>query len=303
MKDLSIIIVNYNSKNFVLDCVKSIEENYKKQLDKDFEIIVIDNDSKDGSPEVLSKIKNITFIPSKVNLGFSKGNNTALKKASGRYVLFLNPDTIVPKSTLTYMLSYMDKNKEVGASTCQVILPDGKIDDASHRGFPTPWNALCYFSGIEKIFPRSRLFSGYHLGWKDLNKVHEIDALAGAFMLVRREAGDDAKWWDEDYFFYGEDIDFCYMLKQKGWKVMYVPEVSINHVKGASSGIKEDSQKVSTADLETKLRVTKARFNAMRIFYDKHYSQKYPFWLTQSVKMAITFRLWNNLRKIQKSSL
>ncbi|HYM65402.1 MAG TPA: glycosyltransferase family 2 protein, partial [Candidatus Sulfotelmatobacter sp.] len=128
---------------------------------------------------------------------------------------------------------------------------------------------------------------GYNLGYMDLSKTHVIDALAGAFMIVRRKAGEEVGWWDEDYFFYGEDLDFCFMLKQKGWKVYYVPEVSILHYKGVSGGIKKDSQKITTASKETKKFATKWRFAAMRIFYKKHYEQKYPWIVTRLVYLGI----------------
>ena len=139
MRDLSIIIVNYNSKNFVLSCIESIRKNNRQELDLgEFEIIVVDNGSKDGSPSALSKVSDIVFIPNERNLGFSKANNLGVKKAVGRYVLFLNPDTEIYKDTLRKMIEFMDSHKDVGASTCRLLLPNGRLDDASHRGFPTP---------------------------------------------------------------------------------------------------------------------------------------------------------------------
>jgi len=142
------------------------------------------------------------------------------------------------------------------------------------------------------------LFNGYHMAWKDLSKTHEIDALAGAFMIVRREAGEKVQWWDEDYFFYGEDIDFCYMLKENGWKIYFVPEVEIIHLKGASSGIRKESQKTSTASLETKHWVTNQRFNAMKTFYKKHYTTRYPGFLTSIVMVAIDLKMRRTLSSL-----
>ncbi|MCL4354480.1 glycosyltransferase family 2 protein [Patescibacteria group bacterium] len=289
MKDLSIVIISYNTKDLTGECVESIKKNVSAKIS--YEIIVVDNDSKDGSVDFLkNKFPDVLVIASKENLGFSKANNVGIKKSVGRYVLCLNSDTVVYPGVLEYMINFMDKNKEVGASTCELETPNGEIDDASHRGFPTPWNALTHFSGLSKIFPHSKLFSGYWQGWKDLTKIHEIDVLAGAFMLIRREAGEEAGWWDEDYFFYGEDVDFCYQLKQKGWKIYYVPTVKILHYKGASGGIKKVSQNITTATKETKKRVTKSRFNAMRIFYRKNYVNKYPKALTWLVMQGINFR-------------
>lgn len=284
--DLSIIIVSYNTKLVLLDCLKSIYEN---SGGLNFEVIVVDNASKDKTADEITKLKypNFQFLQNKENLGFSKANNVGVKKSKGKYVLFLNPDTQIRKDTFSEMLKFMDQTKDCGAATCGVELPNGRMDDASHRGFPTPWNSFTHFSGISKLFPSSKIFSGYNLGNLDLDKIHEIDALAGAFMLVRREAGEEVGWWDEDYFFYGEDIDFCYMLKQKGWKVYYVPTVSILHLKGVSGGLKKVSKNITTADKETKSLATKARFNAMRIFYKKHYEQKYPWILTRLVYLGI----------------
>jgi len=278
--DLSIIIVSYNTKELTVECIQSIIDNVKGI---NYEIIVIDNNSKDGSPECLKKyFPTIHTIALTENLGFSKANNRGVKVAKGRYVLFLNSDTVVYPGALEHMVEFMDTHEDAGAATCFLKMPNGKLDDAAHRGFPTPWRAFCQFSGLSTIFSKSMFLNGYHMGWKDLDKVHEIDALAGAFMLVRRKAGEEAGWWDEDYFFYGEDIDFCYMLKEKGWKVYFVPTVSILHYKGASGGIKKETKLITKATLETKRRVTDSRFEAMRIFYKKHYKNKYSplvYWL------------------------
>ncbi len=289
MIDLSIIIVSYNTKDFLEKCLRSIKENPPKQFS--FEIIVVDNDSKDGSTETVEeKFPEIMLIKNKENLGFSKANNIGVKKAKGRYILFLNSDTEVSQKTFDTMISFMDEHKDAGAATCKVVMPNGQLDDGSHRGFPTPWNAFCYFSGISKLFPNSMLFNGYNMAWKDLDKIHTIDALVGAFMIVRCVAGEQVKWWDEDYFFYGEDLDFCYMLKQEGWKIYYVPTTEVLHYKGISGGIKSASQSLSTASKETKTRATLARFNAMRIFYRKHYIQKYPMFITWFIMRGIDIK-------------
>lgn len=289
MLDLSIIIVNYNSKEFLKKCIASILKNVK---DVSYEIIVVDNNSSDKSCEMVKKeFPQVKLIANKKNSGFSKANNQGIK-ASGdsKYILFLNPDTIVHERTIDKMIGFMDSHKDAGAATCKLIMPNGKTDDASHRGFPTPWNSLCHFLGLSRIFPKSRIFAGYNLGWMDLNSTHKIDVLAGAFMLVRKKAGEEAKWWDEDYFFYGEDIDFCYMLKQKGWKIYYVPHISITHYKGISGGIKTISREITTASKETKKRATRWRFEAMRIFYKKHYSKRYPRIVNFLVNIGISFK-------------
>lgn len=299
MKDLSIIIVNFNTKDFVLACVKSILSNYTKEIDsQNFEIIVIDNNSIDGSVRALEKIKQILLIKNRQNVGFSKANNIAVKKSEARYVLFLNPDTVVPDKTLDRIIDFMDQHPQTGAATCKVLLPNGKIDQASHRGFPTPWRTFTHFSGIWRLFPKSNFWNGYYLGSSDLSKVHKVDVIAGAFMFVRREAGQDVGWWDEDYFFYGEDIEFCFQLNEKGWAVYYCPDVSILHLKGVSGGIKKISKEITTADKETKKIATQHRFNAMKIFYNKNYKNKYPFLVNLIIFTAINIKLKLRLLKL-----
>lgn len=290
MIDLSIIIVSYNTKEFLQDLLNFLDVAIEKSR-RLFEVIVVDNASSDHSFLMVQKeFPHVKLIKNKENLGFSKANNIGIKKAKGEYILFLNPDTIVNREALETMISFMDSHQNTGVATCKVVLSDGKIDDASHRGFPTPWNAFVYFSGISKLFPKTKLFGGYNQGWANFDSIHEIDACAGAFMIVRREAGEQIGWWDEDYFFYGEDLDFCYRLKKKGWKIFYVPTVSIFHHKGVSGGIKEISKNITTASKETKIRATNARFDAMKIFYNKHYKKKYPNFLTNLVMCAINFR-------------
>lgn len=295
MIDLSIIIVNYNAREYLKKCLDSIFES----TFKNFEVIIVDNASRDGSVEELREYGlKIELIINKKNVGFSKANNQGIKKASGRYVLFLNPDTNVYPNTFKYMVNFMDRQKSTGAATCKVLLPNGRIDDASHRGLPTPWNSFSYFSGLEKLMPKSKIFGGYHMGWENLNKIHEIRACAGAFMIVRYEAGEEIGWWDEDYFFYGEDLDFCLELAKKNWKIFYVPNASILHYKGISSGIKNHSKHLSHADLETQKAATTARFDAMKILYRKQYIDKYPKVITWLVMKGINFKFWLSMRRI-----
>lgn len=289
MLDIAIVIVSFNTKGFLKNCITSIVENVRNVS---YEIIVVDNNSTDNSSEMVRKqFPKVKIIANKENAGFSKANNQGVKiSQESRYVLFLNSDTLMQQDTMEEMINFMDTHKDAGAATCRLVMPNGKIDDASHRGFPTPWNSFCYFSGLARIFPKSRIFAGYNMGWMDLNLAHKIDVLAGAFMLLRREAGREAGWWDEDYFFYGEDIDFCYMLKVKGWNIYYVPKVFITHYKGVSGGIKAISKEITTASKETKRRATKSRFKAMKIFYEKHYKQKYPWIINFLVDKGITLR-------------
>lgn len=303
MIDLSIVILSYNTKELLRECITSIKRNTDKIS---YEIIVVDNASSDGSAEMVAKeFKDVTLIANKENIGYSRGNNQGVVKTIGRYILFLNADTLVYEKTLETMLRFMDEHKDAGAATCRVELLNGKLDDSCHRGFPTPWRSLCRFSGLSRFFPKSTLFAGYSMGYLDLLTTHEIDSCSGAFMIVRREAGEEVArlparqgWWDEDFFWYGDDLDFCYRLKEKGWKVFFVPTVKILHYKGVSGGIKDISKHLTVATRETVIRATNARFDAMKIFYRKHYSKAYPGFVESLVMLAIDLKWWLTLRRI-----
>lgn len=291
MKDLSIIIVSYNTRQLLKECLESLFKTIPNTFS--FEVIVVDNASSDDSEAMVEKeFPQVILHKNEANLGFSKANNIGVGHANGEYVLFLNSDTVVYEETVEKMVMFMKANKDVGAATCKLVMPDGKLDDASHRGFPTPWNAFCHFSGLSKVFPHLKLFSGYNLTWMDMSKTHEIDALAGAFMLVAKVAGDQVNFWDEDFFWYGEDLDFCYRLKEHGWKIMFIPDVSILHYKGASGGLKKTSKHLTSATSATKRAATLARFDAMKIFYKKHYMNKYPTIVTWFVMQGINLKLW-----------
>lgn len=294
--DLSIIILNYNTKRHTLEAVESVEKNYPEEVRTGvYEVIVADNASPDGSLTAFqdyrkqTKIKSFHVVDNKENIGFAAGNNKGVPSAKGRYVLFLNPDTIVPSNTLTRMINFMDGHPDTGAATCRIDLPTGGIDESSHRGFPTPWNAFTHFSGLERLFPKSQLFTGYIQGSKDLTGIHEVDAISGAFLFVRREVGEQIGWWDVEYFFYGEDLQFCYNIRKLGYKIYYVPDVSILHYGGVSSGIKKQSHHITTADRERRKKMQVHRFDAMRIFYRKNYDAKYPKILTMLVSKGINY--------------
>lgn len=260
--DLTIIILNYNVKELLIKCLESI---FKSKTDKDqWQIIVVDNASSDGSVEAArERYKDIEILQNKRNLGYAAGNNAAIPKVKAPVILFLNPDTVIVGKAIQKTYEYLMSNPDIGAVTSKVELPNGKLDYSCHRGFPTPWNSFCYFSGLSKLFPKLKLFSGYTATYLDIHKTHEIDALTGAFMMVRKIAGDQIGWWDTDYFWNGEDIEFCFDLKAKGWKIYFYPEEKIIHFKG-SSAKKERSKTISHGA------------SAMRIFYMKHYYKNYP---------------------------
>lgn len=276
---VDIIIVNYNAGDFLIACLKSLEK-VKDEFDN---IFVVDNASTDNSLIQAKKLfPKLTYIENLQNLGFGKANNQAMKLSISQYILLLNPDSKVLPGTIKYMVDYMTQNLQVGAASCRVELQDGSLDWASHRGFPTPLASLLYF-----IFKNRRL---YNLTDRDMGKAHEVDSIVGAFMLLRKSVLDQVGLFDADYFMYAEDIDLCYRIKQAGFKVMYVPQVKIIHLKGISSGIKKHSQQQSTATLELKKRSLDYFYSTMKIFYKKHLQQKYPFFINWLVYLGINLK-------------
>jgi GT2 family glycosyltransferase len=275
---LSIIILNYNSRDYLKKCLESIAKS-KTNLDT-IETIVVDNFSTDESTQLAQKVKlkNTKFLLLKTNKGFAAGNNRGVKitNPNSKYVLFLNPDTTVEINTLQTMVDFFDQNKQVDAATCYIKLAaTQQMQPECHRGFPTPWNSFCYFTRLYSLFPESTLFNGYFQRNLDTTKIHQIEACVGAFLMVKKSVGQKINWWNEKYFFYGEDLDFCYQLKQHGFKLFFNPNCKITHFQGISSGLKKTTNKLTKASRKTKITVAKASTNAMRIFYKENLFKKY----------------------------
>lgn len=270
---LSIVIVNYNTAKLLSNAIESI---YKTTKRLSFEIIVSDNGSTDGSEEYIKgNYPDVIWISNNTNLGFAKSNNIGIEKAKGRYVILLNSDTVLMDDCLDLCIDYMDKHKNIGTLGCKVILPDGRLDAACKRGFPTPSASLYKFLGLPKLFPKSRVFGQYNLTYLDENEINEVDCLVGAFMMVRREVLNEVGLLDEDYFMFGEDIDWCYRIKEAGWKIVYYPEAKIIHYKGGSGrSLKTDYE----------------FHRAMYLFYNKHYRDKYPLVVGFLVYIGIFFK-------------
>lgn len=296
--DLSVIILSYNTKDLLQQCLKSVEKAVRSASSYQTEVIVVDNASRDNSPQVIRKeFPEVKLIVSRKNLGFSGGNNLGIKKASGRYFLFLNSDTEVYPQAFSKVIKLMNRRPQVGALSVKTILASGEMDPDCHRGFPTPWASITYFLGLERLFPRSRIFGQYHQLYCNLDRIHEIDAGAGAFMVVRQEVIKKVGAWDESYFFYGEDLDFFYRIKQAGGKVVFYPKPLLKHYKGASSGLRPESRGLTRATRTTRIEVARASIKAMEIFYRKFYQDKYPRWLTKAVLLGIKIKSWQRLFK------
>ncbi len=281
---LSIIVLSYNTKSLLRDCLTSL---LKVQSEVPFEIIVPDNGSEDGSLEMVNKeFPSVKTIANKTNLGFAAGNNTARKLVKGKYILFLNSDTIVPSETLRKVTTYMDTHPKVGAVTCKVVLTNGELDKDTRRSFITPWIGLTHlYLKLDRIFPTSKLLAKYWYGYIPDTIEHEIDAIQGAFFFTRKSILDEVNWFDEDYFLDGEDIDLSWRIKNRGWVNMYYPEVRITHFKGASKGKNRRTKK--SIPLREKLKYRMAGVNSMELFYRKRLWKKYPLYFNYLILSGI----------------
>ncbi len=312
--DLSIIIVSYKCKDklkVALDAVLA------SRVDFEYEVILVDNDSQDGTVEMVEgeyQISNFKFsIPNGImdsgseagmtgarepvnlhttrpfitlikntNEGFAKANNRGIEIAKGKYVLLLNPDTKVAPDTLQVMMDFMQSQKEVGISTCKLVKGDGELDLACRRSFPDPWVSFFRLSGLSKLFPNNKKLAAYNLTYKSVDEQTEIDACVGAFMFISPACMQAVKGFDTDYYMYGEDLDMCYRAKQLGFKVWYYPKTTTIHYKGQSSK-------------RAPKRSLYAFHDAMWIFYRKHLKSKYPTLFNWLVYIGIWARYYVKL--------
>ena len=272
---LSIVIVNYNVKYFLEQCLISVQKACKGISS---EIFVVDNNSVDGSVKMLrEKFKDVILIANTDNKGFSKANNQAIRKSKGEYVLLLNPDTIVEDDTFRKVVLFMDEHPDGGGLGVKMIDGNGKYLPESKRGFPSPEASFYKIFGLSKLFPKSKMFSKYHLGYLDKEKTYSVDVLAGAFMLLRKSVLDKIGLLDESFFMYGEDIDLSYRIVKAGYKNYYYPETRIIHYKG-------ESTKKSSVNYVVIF------YKAMVIFAKKHLSKKNAKLFSFLINIAIYFR-------------
>ena len=272
---LSVIIVNYNVQYFLEQCLHSVR---KASQGMDVEIFVVDNDSVDGSiPMTQDKFPEVKVIQNKKNVGFSCANNQAIKESAGEYVLLLNPDTIVEEDTFTRVVEFMDEHPDAGGLGVKMVDGKGNFLPESKRGLPTPGVAFYKIFGLSGLFPKSKIFGKYHLGFLDKNKTHEVEILSGAFMLLRKSVLDKIGLLDESFFMYGEDIDLSYRILKAGYKNYYFSGTRIIHYKG------ESTKKSSVNYVVT-------FYNAMIIFAKKHFSSKNASLFSFLINLAIYFR-------------
>lgn len=275
MKKLSVIIVNYNVCYFLEQAIKSV---LKAVGDLDLEIIVVDNNSVDGSVELVQKkFPEVILIANKQNVGFSKANNQAIRMAKGEYVLLLNPDTVVEEDTLVKSCQFMDNHPDAGGLGVKMVDGKGVFLPESKRSLPTPKVAFYKISGLAALFPKSKRFGKYHLGFLHEDETNEIEVLAGAYMMLRKEALDKVGLLDEDYFMYGEDIDLSFRLTEGGYKNYYYPETRIIHYKGESTK-------------KTSVNYVFVFYRAMIIFAEKHFSKNKAQLFSFIINVAIYLR-------------
>jgi len=254
--DLSVIIVNYNVRQFLESALTSLE---KAKAGLRVEVFVVDNASDDGSVEMVkTKFPNVCLIESTTNLGFSRANNLALKKACGEYILLINPDTVVQEDTFHVMLEFFREHPDAGLAGCKILNPDGSFQLPCRRSFPTPWVAFTKIFGLSTLFPQSRWFGKYNLTYLSPDETYDVDAVSGSFMMLRREVYYRVGGLDEQFFMYGEDLDWCYRISQAGYKVYYVHSTKIVHFKGEST---------KRSDIDE----IKRFYQAMQLFVEKHF--------------------------------
>lgn len=287
---LSVIILNYNTKELLEGCLKSVKEHMNEVP---MEVIVSDNSSDDGSPEMIKKKFPWVKLLEGPNEGFSKGNNRARPYANGEMILFLNPDTLVHKDVFAKTVRYLDEHPKVGAVTCKLVLPDGSMDKDVRRKFPTP-----RISFNKLVLGKTR---EYYYEYIPESSTHEVEAIQGAFFLSYKKLLDQVGWFDERYFFDGEDVDLCYQIHKLGYSLVYYPDVYITHLKGVTKGkVKKWRFKVTDAQRK-KLRL--AGVASMELFYRKNLWNKYPVWFSYFVVFGINvFKIIRYIRVVLLSS-
>lgn len=272
---LSIIIVNYNDRENTLKLLSSIDKNMHL---RELEIILIDNASVDGSVEAIKTTRqDIKVIANTVNVGFPKAVNQGIKASSGDYVLLLNPDIEIKDSAIDKLVAFLDEHQDVGAAGGKILNPDGSIQ-LSGKSFPDPMVMLFVTFNLHRLFPNNPVTKGYYHSIEDYDKPHEVEHITASFLMVRRSAIDQVGMMDENIFLYCEDVDWCYRLHKEGYKIWYVPDSEVVHLKGAST---------SKASYRSIIEYHKSAW----YFYKKYYWDKYPR------SLSIVFYVGLQLRK------
>jgi GT2 family glycosyltransferase len=307
-RSVAVVIVSFNSWQFLQGCLESLSR--ADRGGGPIEVVVVDNASTDGTRENLRSCGHpgLRLIENETNAGFAAAANAGIRATQSDYILLLNPDTVVSATVIGAMVAFMEEHPEAGIASPKLVLQDGRIDPGCHRGFPTPWASFTYMAGLEKLFPRNRLFNGYHRWHLPLDATHEVDAVSGAFMLMRRSMLDEIGLMDERFWMYTEDVDLCLRAREAGYRVYYHPCETVLHVKGTSTGIKRHSDRISRADFATRSRALNAFYDSTKAFFDKHYARRYPkplTWLVHGVvegaRPVANHRLRRRMERVRRA--
>ena len=278
MPELSVIIVNYNVRPFLERALESIFTALKGIPS---EVYVVDNGSGDGSvPMIRKKFPSVKLIENEENVGFARANNQALREAKGDMVCLINPDTLVREDTFKVCMDYLQTHSEVGVIGCKILNSDGTLQLSCRRSFPMPWVAFTKMVGLSRVFPRSRVFGRYNMTYLNPDETTEVEAISGSFMMVLRRVVNEVGYLDEDFFMYGEDLDWCYRIGRAGWKIVYLPKTWIIHHKGQSTR-------------EASFDYLPVFFRAMRLFVKKHFKRGWSFFPQWFLMMGIG--VWNGM--------
>jgi GT2 family glycosyltransferase len=275
MTELSIIITNFNSKQYLYNCIASITSDIGGTFE--YEVIVVDDASNDGSQEMVrEKFPAVMLISNDKNIGYIASNNKGIKMSKGHLILCLNNDTVIKKGAIKGLMNLIKAHPDAGAVGPKLINSDGTIQYQCRRSFPSPLNSFLYFSGVSRLFPKSRVFGAYLMTYLDDDLTVKVDALCGAAMMLKRDVIDSVGVMDEGYFMYGDDIDWCYRIKNAGWNIYYYPASEIIHYGGRGGSRKMPYQNIY-------------RFHmAMAIYHKKHNAKSYP-WI---VNMLVYTGIW-----------
>jgi hypothetical protein len=274
--DVSIVVVSWNAKRYVLECLESL---YAHPSSRTTEIIVVDNDSSDGTPEAIrAKFPRVTLIQNEANMGFAKGNNIGMAAAKGRYLCLVNSDVVVPADCIDTILNYLHRNPRVGLLGPKMLAPDGSIGQ-SVKNLPTVWNTFCVALGLHSLFPHSRLVGGFEPRSFSYSTSADVEVVSGWFWVARLEAIAEVGGLDERFFMYGEDIDWCRRFRQAGWRVVYCADAEALHYGAASSA-------------RTPARFYTEMYRANLQYFRKHHAKasalayRAVIWLHQAVRVT-----------------
>lgn len=278
---LSIIIVNYNTGELLRNCIDSV---FSTTKDMPFDIWVVDNDSQDDSITMIKEyFPQVNVIENRTNIGFAKANNLAISRIKTDYVLLLNPDTVIRDNAIEKVVKFMDKNPEVGIAGCRVLNEDGTLQLACRRSIPTPGVAFFRLTGLSRLFPNSKTMAKYNLTYLNSNEPYEVDAVSGAFLMIRRKVIEEIGLLDERFFMYGEELDWCLRTRKARWTVMYYPGAEIIHYKGECS--KSNSRKA-----------TFEFYRSMYLFHKKHFAENYNPVINILIYAGVVFKALTSWR-------